>query len=379
MKKILFVVHALNIGGVGTVLTNIANVLIQRGHDVTIAVTSDKIVGAKNLVPQIKLIYKEEPEFTFFKKIPYIRNFFETGMWSVRRTPQQLYQYFVGKREKYDIEIAFFFGRPLKVVYGSNNIHSKKFLWVHSDYKYGPRKAYLSGFVREEDALAAYESFDYIVCVSNGVKKSFEEVIGRNEDIEVIYNINDVRKIRELSTQDTACKRNCFTFVYVGRLSSEKGVKRILEASRELQEDNFKFEVWIIGDGPEREKIENYVKQYELDSYVRILGAQENPYPYMREADVLVCPSECEAYGLTIAEAIILDTPVISTDCVGPRELLKDGKYGLLVSNSMQGVYEGMKNFLEQRETFAHYCQMANERKSLLEPEGIIDDIEKLF
>lgn len=379
MKKVLFVVHALNIGGVGTVLTNVANGLAQKGYEITIAVTSDKIAGAKNLLPQIELKYKDEPKHCFLKKMLYIRNFFESGMWSRRKAPNKLYNYFVGNEKQYDIEIAFFFGRPLKVVFGSPNKRSKKILWIHTDYKYGVGRGYLSGFKDSKDALRAYHFFDEVVCVSNGVRKSFEEEIGRTNHIKVIHNINDINAIKRLSSQDNDVKKQSFTFVCVGRLSVEKGVIRLLESAKRLKQENYTFEIWIIGDGLERQNLEHYVEEYHMSSYVHFFGNQVNPYPYIAKADILVCPSECEAYGLVIAEAFILGKPVISTDCVGPRELLDEGEYGLLVENNVNGIYNGMKQILDSKANLEHYSLMANQRKQFFEQEDVIKEIEVLF
>ena len=379
MKRVLFVVHALNVGGVGTVLTNIANGLAKKGYEITIAVTSDKIEGANKLLPQIELKHKDEPQPFALKKMLYIRNFFESGMWSRRKAPNKLYKYFVGNEKEYDIEIAFFFGRPLKVVFGSPNKQSKKILWIHTDYKYGAEKGFLSGFANSNDALEAYLFFDDVVCVSKGVKQSFEEVIGRRKRVKVIHNINDLDRIKRLSVQDNHKERQCFTFVCVGRLSAEKGVIRLLESARRLKQENYLFELWIVGDGLERNNLERYADEYNMRSQVHFWGNQTNPYSYIAKADILVCPSECEAYGLVIAEAFILGKPVISTDCVGPRELLDNGKYGLLVENNMDGVYNGMKQVLDNRSVLEHYSLMAQQRQFFFEKEDIIGEIEKVF
>ncbi len=379
MGKVLFVVHALNIGGVGTTLTNIANNLAQRGHEITIVVASDKIDGARNLSPQINLKHKDEPKHVLLKRVLYIRNFFESGMWSRRKKACKLYDYFVGKQEKYDVEVAFFFGRPLKIVYGTRNRQSRKILWIHTDYKYGAERGYLSGFKDTDEALSAYRFFDKVVCVSKGVKQSFEEVIGRTDRIEIVHNINNLETIKKMSLQSNDIERKCFTFVYVGRLSSEKGVIRLLESTRRLKEENYLFELWIVGDGAERECLERYVQEYHMDACVHFLGNQTNPYSYMAKADMLVCPSECEAYGMVIAEAFILGKPVISTDCVGPRELLADGEYGLLVENNADGIYNGMKQILNNKHDFEHYSMKANQRKVFLEQEDIIKEIETIF
>ena len=378
MKKILFVVHSFGIGGVETVLTNIANALSKRGYDITICVTSNNLGGTHGLVPEIKLKHKDEPQFRLFKKLPYIRNFYESGMWSRCKSPEKLYKYFVGTKEKFDVEIAFFFGRPLKTVYGSNNRGSKKILFIHSDYKQINNGAFM-GFKTRAEALSAYNFFDKIACVSIGVKRSFEHTIKTTKEINVIYNLNDNQKIKTLSkSQINTEGRNLFTFVCVGRLSKEKGFIRVVESAKKLNENGFKFDVWLIGDGPERKTLADYIKNNGLEN-VKLFGSMSNPYPYIIKADILVCPSESEAYGLSVSEAFILEKPVLVTDCVGPRELVADGEYGILVDNSSDAVYAGMKRVLQDKEWFNYYCQKAAERSRFFDSDKILNDIEKLI
>lgn len=377
MKKILFVTHSFGIGGVETALTNLANELYKKGYDITIAVTSDNLTGADNLLPGIKLKHKDEPQFKLFKKIPYVRNFYESGMWSRRKSPQKLYKFFVGADEKYDVEIAFFFGRPLKAVYGSLNRKAKKILFIHSDYKQTGEGVFM-GFYDKESAKIAYNFFDKVICVSNGVKRSFKETIGREKDVEVIYNINDCKKIKNLALEKTDMEHKRFTFVCVSRLSAEKGIIRVLESAEKLNREGFSFDVWIVGDGADRAALIDYADKNALEN-VTFLGNKDNPYPYIANADILVCSSSAEAYGLSVAESFILEKPVIVTDCVGPRELVGNGEYGILVENSSEGVYIGMKKVLTDKNCFEHYCKKAAERSDFFDSDKLINDIERVI
>lgn len=376
-KKILMVVHSWDIGGVRNSVTNLSNALFKKGYGVTVAVTSNKVVKPDNLLPGIRFFFKEEKQSKLLSKLPYFRNFWESGMWSTRQTPQKLYKHFIGK-EKYDIEIAQFFGRPLKVVYGSTNKNSKKIAWIHSDFSYGENKGYLSAFKTNEDAIMAYKSFDAVICTSEGVKESFEKAIGRKDNNFVLYNLNDTSKITALAEEDIDVKKENFTYVFVGRLSEEKGVMRLLTCVKKLNSEGFVFNCWIVGDGAERVKSERFAKENALFN-VKFLGAQKNPYPYIKNADALVLPSKAEAYGLSLAEALILHTPCIATDCVGPREILDGDKYGLLVKNDDESIYSGMKSFLSDEKLVLHYWEMAQQRAEFFEEEKILNELENIL
>lgn len=376
-KKVLMVVHSWGVGGVTTSTSNLANALYKRGYDVTIVITSNKIEEMNNLLPGIHFRFREEKQSKFWSKLPYFRNFWGSGMWSKRQTPKKLHKYFIGK-EKFDIEIAQFFGRPLKTVYGSPNKQSKKIVWIHSDFSYGKNEGYLSCFKKKMNAIAAYHSFDAVICNSKGVKNSFEKIIGRSKNNFVVYNLNDIEGITKLSTAEVSVQKEKFTFVFVGRLSPEKGVMRLLEAVKRLNKDGLSFDCWIIGDGTERVQAEKYIQENQM-SNVLMMGQQSNPYPYIKKADMLVLPSEAEAYGLSLAEALILHTPTLATDCVGPRDILNDGEYGLLVKNDEESLYQGMKSVLTDKEILDFYKEKAKERADFFQEERILAQIENIL
>lgn len=77
-----------------------------------------------------------------------------------------------------------------------------------------------------------------------------------------------------------------------------------------------------MGEGTDREKLEQYIKQHHLETCVRLSGFHTNPYPYLAKADLFVCSSRAEGYSTVITEALILGLPIITTRCAGMQELL---------------------------------------------------------
>ena len=133
MKKLLFVLPALGIGGVQKVLVTLANRLVRKGFDVTILTYREPDELKAELDPRVRFRYKK-PNEHFGNKIRYIRyKFYDTGMWEKRASAKQFYRYYVGS-EKYDAEIAFFHSDALKIVSGSTNKKSVKIAWVHCDF-----------------------------------------------------------------------------------------------------------------------------------------------------------------------------------------------------------------------------------------------------
>lgn len=374
--KIIFILPWLALGGLERVQVTIANALVDKGYDVTIIVLENRLDLKDELNERVHLIYKPYKPHRIMSRIPYIRNrFYDDGMWETRASAKKLYKYYVGD-EKYDIEIGFFRGLSVKIISGSTNKASKKIAWVHSDFK--KCGGVTSNFKSLEDTKKAYSQYDKIICVSKKAEKSFNEVIGLPDKTQVIYNMLPTNSILKLSKEPINAEKTRFTILSVGHLTNAKGFDRLLNAVKRLNEDGFEFELWLAGYGEDEEKLKNYAKENNLNN-IKFLGYQKNPYKYMKAADLYVCSSRFEGFNLTVAEALFLETPVLSTDCTGPSEILAGGEYGLLVDNSEDGLYNGIYSLLTDRSLLDTYKAKAILRKPFFDESQILKEIESLF
>ena len=133
MKKVLFLISSLHIGGAQKSLVLLANALARRGYDITIRILVNKTDLQSELDERIKVEYKPY-KMNLDKKIPYIRHeFYDTGLWENRTAAKNLYRYYVGD-DKFDVEIAFSAGIVQKTIEGSTNSDAVHIAWVHSDY-----------------------------------------------------------------------------------------------------------------------------------------------------------------------------------------------------------------------------------------------------
>ncbi len=135
--------------------------------------------------------------------------------------------------------------------------------------------------------------------------------------------------------------------ICVARLSAEKGIDRLLTVAQRLREDGAEFDLWLVGDGDRRIACEAFITESRLSDCVHLLGMKENPYPYIKACDLLVCPSYEEGLGLVLWEALLLQKPVMATECGGTITALQEGRWGRLVENSADGIYKGLKSYLE--------------------------------
>ena len=136
--------------------------------------------------------------------------------------------------------------------------------------------------------------------------------------------------------------------------------------------------MWIVGSGRCEDELKSYCTANRLDNVV-FTGMQDNPYKYLSQADVFVLSSYREGFAIVIPEAMACGLPVLSTKCTGPTEILNDGEYGILVENSDDGVYKGMKELLDNRESLPYYKRQSLKRYYYYEDDIVIKDIINLF
>mgnify|MGYP003571258111 CR=1 FL=1 len=376
MKKILFILPWLAVGGLEKVQVTIANALVERGYDVTVMALNPEADLLPQLDSRVKYVYRPYKPHKIMKRIPYIRHrFYDDGMWETRASAKTLYKYYVGN-ENYDVEIAFFRGLPIKIISGSTNKDSVKLAWVHSDFRRA--KGYENNFKDTEATKKAYTLFHRVVCVSDEAKDGFKQVIGDTNNLTTIYNLLPIDQIKQLSTEPLNEENNKITVLSVGHLIEVKGYDRLLSANKKLINDGYKFDLWIVGYGAEEDALKKYAADNNLNN-VKFLGKQLNPYKFMKNADLYVCSSRFEGYNLTVAEALLLGIPVLSTDCTGPNEILDHGEYGVIVDNSEEGLYRGIKELLGDPEKLHYYKEKAKERLDFFNEEKIIKQITDLF
>ena len=125
--------------------------------------------------------------------------------------------------------------------------------------------------------------------------------------------------------------------------------------------------------------IKEKISELDMKDNVQLLGFKENPYPYIKEADLFVCASIHESYCLVVAESLVVGTPVVSTMCTGPIELLDNGRYGLLVENSENGLCAGIREMVNTPEKLSEYKNKTKDRREFFSIEESMKAWEEIF
>ncbi|KMJ59028.1 CDP-glycerol:glycerophosphate glycerophosphotransferase [Bacillus sp. LL01] len=138
-------------------------------------------------------------------------------------------------------------------------------------------------------------------------------------------------------------------FVNMGRLSPEKGQDNLIKAFYNFHMDNPKSKLYILGQGPLLEDLESLINDLGLNKSVFLLGQLENPFTFMKKCNCFILSSHYEGQPMVLLEAMTLGMKIIATDIVANRTVLEDGKYGLLVENSIDGLENGMKDLANDK------------------------------
>ena len=361
--KILFFIEELRAGGAEKVLCNLVNEMDQNRFDVTVQ-TLWKADAEKFLKPGVRYryCYGEKNRINGFRS---------------RAEAAAGLTYPLHIKGDYDIEVAYLECGATKIMAASTNKKAKKIAWVHCDLalKMSDPQAFV------EKAAKWYAKYDRVVCVSRNVKDSFDRLFGIPEKTVVLYNTVDDAEIRgkaEAVLPGMPEKRR-LTAVTLGRLTHQKAYDRLLKVHKALLDDGFVYDLWILGEGPDREKLEQYISENDLSDSARLFGYCTNPYPFIKAADLLVCSSRYEGFSTFVTEGMVLGKPVVTTDCTGMKELLGDSEYGLITENSEEALLEGMRTMLRDAGLLERYAARAAERGRDFSARQLTEKTERFF
>lgn len=234
-----------------------------------------------------------------------------------------------------------------------------------------------------KEELECMKMLTYTICISESIKDSLIKTFGNPMNITIKYPPINEKKCMTLAFDHINLQykemNDITIFISVGRLVESKGYSRLLNIAFKLKKENYKFEIWIIGDGENMEKYLSFINTFELFDVVKLLGRKSNPYKYMKLADWYICSSLTEGFSTIAQESIAIGLPVISTSCSGAYELIGDNIYGILTENTEESLYLNMKKVLDNPELQLHYTKMAKKRLDFISLKKRMEEIEQLF
>jgi len=167
--------------------------------------------------------------------------------------------------------------------------------------------------------------------------------------------------------------------VSLGRLAEPKNYLRLLKAHKRLLEEGINHKLLILGEGPERPMLEQFVRENRLEGTVSLPGFSDNPYPWLKAADVLACSSSYECFSTFVTEGLILGKPIVTTDVSGMRELLGESRWGMVTMCEDETFYKGLKEMLTQAQLRKEYAARAELRGRDFSTETLVKATELFF
>ncbi|MBR6873166.1 MAG: CDP-glycerol glycerophosphotransferase family protein [Ruminococcus sp.] len=265
----------------------------------------------------------------------------------------------------------FFYGADFDSIvqyqgYGKNMIHlfrmlgGRSSIFVHSDMQ---QELANKDNQHRLSLQTAYNSYDSVVCVSEGMIKPTSEISGRTDNICIVHNCHAYKSVLaraesevrydEVTVSDTGCEElkkildsSLTKIINIGRFSAEKGHDMLIKAYEMFAARHPESRLIIIGGyGKLYEQTRALAGASPVKDKIILIKTMLNPMPVLKKCDLFVLSSHYEALGLTMLEADTLGVPVISTDIPGPRSFL-ESRGGYMVPCTPEGLCEGMEAFM---------------------------------
>lgn len=371
--RILFVINTLGQAGAETALLSLLQTLArEKGearYEISLYVLTGQGEMASRLPADVRLLnkkYREESVLTA-KGRKYLKKTVLKAMFT-RGTVVKLFPYLVkntctmlGKKrllpdkllwrvlsdggmvlpEEYDLAVSYLEGGAAYFV-ADHVKAAKKAAFIHVDYE-------KAGYTRALDK-DCYLAFDKIFTVSDEVREAFLKAYPELPDkTEVFHNILNKEEIVRRAEEGEGFTDG-FTgmrLLSVGRLTAQKAFEVSVDAMKRLKDAGKNVRWYVLGEGDQRKKLQEQIDVLGLTEDFILYGAVNNPYPFMKQADIYVHASRFEGKSIAIQEAQILGKPMVVSDCSGNREQVCHGKDGLMCGLTPDSLAENIMLLLE--------------------------------
>ena len=344
-NKVVFVIESLQLGGAEKSLITLLQNLDYSLYDVHLITfhfggffidllpkeVNHKVVGFPTLSMKDRVLYKLKRLFN--KRKYHTAQLF----WPI------IQKYFNKEKDSYDVAIAY--NQGISTYYTALFLTAKaKYAWVNTDYiKAGYQIAFDYPY---------YQKFNKVITVSSEAEVSFKHALSEfnmGMEVQIVKDITDKKllKIQAEKPLKKAFDSKKINIVSVGRLAPPKGFYLAIKACAILIKKGYDINWYIIGEGSERQSLEKLILSHKLTNNFFLLGADSNPYPYMKACDIYVQTSLFEGLGLTVIEASYLNKPIVSTSFPTVYGILKDEETGLIAEMNAESIAAKMQRLIE--------------------------------
>lgn len=370
-KKVAVLLPWLKMGGTNKIALNFIKELSEY-CEVTLILSEKSGELLEELPSNINLIIDQMADFRkmFFKDIKKcrvvssVKDIIYYAKIRMGKDSIDNYRYIVERSgqicdTEFDCAISYHGQSPERLLNLLYRINSKKrVVWIHGEMSFSEEKCHR--------LRKYYQKIDHFFFVSNPTKESFAKVIPFDKTKSTVY-YNPIDKQDILAKANSECELQFsdeyINLLTVGRVSSEKGQDMIPAITKNLIDLGHKVCWYVVGDGDMRSKVEQRIRECQVEENVVLLGVKTNPYCYMKNCDIYVQPSYTEGYSTTICEAAMLGKAIVGTKPSGGiRDQITEGVDGLIVDATVDGLTKGILQLLQNKELKVEFEKKIQEK-----------------
>lgn len=373
--KVLFRHRSMEMGGVEKVILSILYNLDRDKFDITVCLNLNQGELRNEFPKHIKKIYLTDGKEDFSKnplihKLQLLRRRLKL---SRALKDHKISDRLLGNK-KFDIEIAPTYSAFSSVINSSNKA-SRKIGWFHSEINVPTLQPLVP------DILKNFPQFDHMIYCSQKIKDLMHNYYPQLQYPEesVVINAIPIEEIKRKAEEKIEALPEGPVFVSVGRLHNRKGYHKLIDAHKRLIDEGFHHTIIVVGSGEEMKNLTEQIRVNNVQDTFILSGNRMNPYPYVKNADYFILPSESEAWPLVIAEALILQKPIIATDTGDVGVMIKDRETGYLINYETDEMYSAMKTFLTDPELIARIRKNLETIEDQFDNQKIFDTVEGIL
>ncbi|ROI02195.1 glycosyltransferase [Chryseobacterium sp. G0240] len=373
--KVLFRHRFMEMGGVEKVILSMLNNLNPDKFEITVCLNMNQGELRDEIPAHVKKVYLTQGKESFSQnplihKLQLVRRRLKLA----RALKNSKISDRILGNKKFDIEIAPSYS-TFSSVNNSSNKASKKIGWFHSEINLPALQPLVPEIIEN------FPKFDHMIYCSQRIKEMMHRYY---PDLQypaesVVINAIPIEEIKKKAEEKIEPLPQGPVFVSVGRLHHRKGYHKLIDAHKKLIDEGLHHSILVLGNGEEMKNLTEQIQAHHVQETFILCGNKMNPYPYIKNADYFILPSESEAWPLVIAEALILQKPIIATDTGDVGIMIKDRQTGYLINYETNEMYEAMKTFLSDPELIARIRKNLETIEDQFDNQKIFNAVEQII
>ena len=367
-KKLLFIHNRLVCGGAENALFSLLNLLDKSKYDLTVFVLyhgGEWEQKFRDAGIRVLHSYSKVKEQSWLKRRSYKKNI-DNARKDLGKNLVKL-----AIDEEFDLVISYHI--PTKLRWAGMELSAGKIRYIHGDAQ---NNLWLKKSLEDSSDCLPY--YDRYIGVSKQTQNAFMQETGITKHVLACFNpieSDEIYRKAEMPVEETLPRRYICA---VGRLAPEKGFDRLIQIHKRILDDGVEHSLVMVGEGEERQRLENRIAQLGVADTVKLTGYRSNPYPYVANSAFTVCSSFAEGMPVASMESLCLGVPTVSA-IEQVAELFGDQCCGIVTGNDDASLEAGIRKMLSDADFYRHACEGAQKRSAAFSSKMMIADVERIY